>query len=160
MGREFTRTQFGVSRYELEVEIAAPPERVWKALIEETSAWWPRDFYTVKDPKGYIIEPRLGGRMYEDAGGGNGLVWYTVTGIEPGRRLQLTGNLFPAYGGPATMLLAIELEPRGAGTALKLSDCAFGRVDEKLSTSLEEGWDVLFGRAFKCHVEGARPGRG
>ena len=62
MGREFTRTQFGVSRYELEVEIAAPPERVWKAIVDDTTLWWRRDFYIGRSPKAFVIEKKVGER--------------------------------------------------------------------------------------------------
>jgi DNA-binding transcriptional ArsR family regulator len=52
-----------IEQVELEIEIAAPPVRVWKAPTEDTTFWWPRDFYTNPKAKGFHIEPKLGGRM-------------------------------------------------------------------------------------------------
>jgi hypothetical protein len=62
-----------VEQVELEIEIAASPRRVWKPLTEETPFWWPRDFYTKPKAKGFHIEAKLGGKMYEDCGG-DGLI--------------------------------------------------------------------------------------
>jgi DNA-binding transcriptional ArsR family regulator len=59
---------------ELEIEIAAPPERVWKSLVEETAFWWPREYYANPEAQAFRIEPRLGGLIYEDWGNGDGLV--------------------------------------------------------------------------------------
>src|ERR1700730_18414788 len=35
-----------IEQVEVEIEIAATPERVWKALVEDTAFWWPEEFYT------------------------------------------------------------------------------------------------------------------
>ena len=60
----------------MEIPINAPRARVWKALVEETTFWWPASFYTGPKARGLHIEPKLGGRMYEDWGKGAGVVWY------------------------------------------------------------------------------------
>src|SRR5450432_1982934 len=33
-----------IEQVELEIEIAASPEQVWKALVEDTTFWWPKSF--------------------------------------------------------------------------------------------------------------------
>ena len=38
--------QLKSSSHGLNVVITAKPEQVWKAIVEETSAWWPKDFVT------------------------------------------------------------------------------------------------------------------
>jgi uncharacterized protein YndB with AHSA1/START domain len=70
---------------ELEIPIEAPIERVWKALVAETAKWWRRDFYTSNEAKRFVIEPVLGGRMYEDWGDGAGVVWATVNAVKAPR---------------------------------------------------------------------------
>jgi len=67
-----TRT-FEVHEIVQEVRLEATPARVWKALVEETSSWWHRDFYTGRNPRAFHIEARLGGAMWEDWGDGQGL---------------------------------------------------------------------------------------
>jgi len=144
----------GVVQVELEIRIAARSERVWQALVEEIGRWWPRDFYAGPDPRGFLLEPRLGGRMYEDWGNGAGAIWYLVTEIDPPRALGLTGQMPAAFGGPATSLLRLVLRPEGESTVLELTDSEFRRPTEKAHASLEEGWRELFEKAFKTYVEG------
>ena len=152
---EMTPAEFGMARIELEVAIAASPARVWKALVEEAGRWWPKDFYSGPDPKGFFIEARPGGRMYEDWGDGAGRLWATVIGVEPGKMLELAGVLTPEFGGPATTLFRFALKASGKGTVLQVSDTVFGRRSDALATNLKDGWKQLFEGALKPFVEAA-----
>jgi len=147
-------SSFNVVHVELEVPIDAPPKRVWEALVERTTQWWHKDFYIGKTPRGFVIEPRPGGRMYEDWGDGAGMVWMTVVEVDPPRVLQLAGHLTAPFGGPATTHLRLTLDPRGKSeTTLRVSEQAFGRVDEKLRQELHDGWTLLLGEGLKGYVE-------
>lgn len=143
------------ARVEMEVEIAASAKRVWKALVEETGTWWPRSFYAGKAPKAFVLEPRVGGRMYEDWGDGAGLLWFTVVSLDPPRVLELAGHLFPAYGGPATSLVRIEISERRGKSLLRLTDAIHGHLASDTDAKLDSGWKELFASAFKRYVEGA-----
>jgi uncharacterized protein YndB with AHSA1/START domain len=148
-----TRADFGVAAIELEIPIKAKPARVWQALIEETSQWWQKDFYTSAAAKGFVIEPRLGGGVFEDWGDGSGQMWYSVIGINPPSFLMLQGLLSPAFGGPATTLLQLELKGTGKTTLLRVSDTIFGRVGDEKLTQTREGWKMLFDDGLRAHVE-------
>ena len=138
---------------ELQVAIAAPPERVWDALVLETSDWWPRDFFTDQRAMSMVCEPRLGGRLYEDWDGGRGRTWYTILTFDPPHVLEMAGHLFPAFGGPAETMLRLELEEKDSGTVLKLSDSIMGRADSSTRASIHGGWRAIFADAFRAHVE-------
>jgi uncharacterized protein YndB with AHSA1/START domain len=79
----------------LEIEIAASPEQVWIALGEDTTFWWPKSFYTGPKAKGFHIEPRLGGRGYEDWGRDAGVIWFQVFAIDPPHSLDLSRDAWP-----------------------------------------------------------------
>lgn len=149
-----TKTTFGVANVELAIDIAAAPRRVWKALFAEISDWWLKDFYA-GPATAFVFEAKLGGRLYEDWGDGNGLVWYTVTGIERNRSVLLQGWLTSAFGGPATTLLEIKLHAKGKSTHLELSDTVFGNVGESKRAQTEAGWRMLLVDGLKRHVEAA-----
>ena len=53
---------------ELEIAISRPIETAWKALAGDTAFWWPKDFYANAKTKGFHIESRLGGKVFEDYG--------------------------------------------------------------------------------------------
>jgi DNA-binding transcriptional ArsR family regulator len=152
-GEVMTNDAIGVVHVELEIRIAAPPERVWQALTAEIGRWWPQDFYAGANAKDFILEARLGGRMYEDWGIEAGALWYLVTEIDPPRSLGLSGHMPAAFGGPATSLVRIVLQPDGEATLFQLADSEFRRPTETSRASLEEGWRALFEKAFKTYVE-------
>ena len=122
---------------------------VWRALVDRTEAWWPRDFYT-GPAKGFHIEARIGGRVFEDWGDGAGVIWYHVFGMKPEVSLDLQGAMGVPFG-PAMTLLHLELAVHDSGTLLQVSDSTLGRGggrDEKL-----EGWRQVFGDGLKTFVE-------
>jgi uncharacterized protein YndB with AHSA1/START domain len=144
------------SKVELEIEIAASPEQVWKALVEDTTFWWPKSFYTGPKAKGFHIEPRLGGRGYEDWGGDAGVIWFQVFAINPPHSLDLQGCMAVPYG-PAHTLLHLELEAKGKGTMLKLSDSTIGlNKGCDGGGSKLDGWKQLFEDGLKKYVEGKK----
>jgi uncharacterized protein YndB with AHSA1/START domain len=142
----------GAMHVELDVSIAAPKAKVWKALVEETGKWWLRDFYTSSSAKTFVIEPELLGRVYEDWGEGKGQIWYRVMGIDPPNMLQATGHLSAAFGGPGTTILTLTLDESGGVTTLHVSDAVFGRMSKDKPEQTRQGWEALFG-ALKAHVE-------
>lgn len=137
----------------LEIEIDAPRERVWSALVKETSLWWRKDFYVQASARGMVFEDHIGGRLYEDWGEGSGVVWGTVIALDRGRSFDLVTQSALAWGGPRTSMLRVELADRGTRTTLKLTDSIHGRVDESGASSLHEGWTLLFAEGLKPFVE-------
>ena len=142
----------------IELTVNAPQQRVWHALVNEATHWWPRSFYSSEKTKKFTIEPRLGGRVFEDCGGGEGFVWYTVHGVESPNYLSLVGYMGPPFGGPSASLLRIGLSAAGANeTRLEIIDAVFGQVD---GCDNENGWRELFDEHFRVYVESAPRSRG
>lgn len=141
----------------LDVPISASLDRVWKALIQDLSLWWRKDFHTSPRTKRMVLEPSVGGRLYEDFGNGEGVLWYTVVSIDRRKRLLLEGRLFPEYGGPATSLVDISAaETSAGGTLLKLTDSLVGRVGPNSAASFRSGWTLLFDEGLRPFVERPR----
>lgn len=136
----------------VELTINASRETVWKALTEETAKWWTKDFYTSSKTKRFVIEPKLGGLMYEDAGNNEGLVWAIVLGVNAPESILLKGHLAPSFGGPAVSFLEIKLETDGDSTIFKLTDSIFGSISEKLQAELTEGWEMVY-KGLKSYCE-------
>ncbi|MAV35962.1 MAG: hypothetical protein CMJ59_10920 [Planctomycetaceae bacterium] len=143
----------GAVQIDIEISVDKPRDAVWKSIVEETASWWPADFWATKTHRRMVFEPKPGGRLYEEAEGGGGLLWYTVIAIEPPESLHLAGYIAPPFGGPATSLLRIALTaPSGSTTLLKISDSVFGCVDGHTKQSVAEGWSALFAAA-KRYIE-------
>ena len=94
-----------VVQYEFEVEMNAPPTRVWKALTDQLSSWWLPDFHMLGADSIVSLEPVPGGRLFEQCGD-KGLLWYTVLAIAPNESLSLAGYCTAEFGGPCSTLLS------------------------------------------------------
>ncbi|HVS17460.1 MAG TPA: SRPBCC domain-containing protein [Planctomycetota bacterium] len=151
-----------------EVVIAAARDTVWTELTARPARWWHPAYFS--DPRGaevgsFRIEAELGGRMFEDWGDGQGLVWGVVVALDHGRTLQVVGDTSPAWGGPSRHWFTWKLEDAGSGTRLRFENAIWGRVSEATRASLEEGWRYLFEHGLKrwCEtgtLDGAPPAPG
>lgn len=135
-----------------ELTIHADAATVWHALVEETNAWWLKDFYSRPDAV-FRIEAHLGGRMFEDQGKGNGLIWGNVIGVDPRRSLDIQAYLTQDFGGPALSYLAIRLNESGTTTLVSVTDTIFGFPSPATAANMQEGWVALFERGLKAYVE-------
>ena len=139
---------------ELEIPIHAARERVWKALTQEVDSWWLPDFRVTGMPKAVVFEPRVGGGLYEDAGGGAGLLWFTVISLTENESMHLAGQICPPFGGPATAILYLRLEEQGdSETLLKITNALVGHVDDEALDSIDSGWRQLYENGLKKFVE-------
>jgi len=139
----------------LEVQIKAAPQAVWQALTDDIGRWWPSAFYCGdgNGPRRFLLEAHPGGRMWEDHGGGDGLLWGTVINVRQGQLLELAGT----SRGPATSLFRFELTADEDGTKLRFTESSFGRVDEAGAASKDKGWRFLFDGCLRAHLEGSAP---
>jgi len=141
------------ARIELEIPIEAPLTDVWRAVSEEPDAWWVSDMRCVPGGSTLALDPRAGGRLIEQNDSGGSLLWATVIAVQPPRSLSFESAIAPPFGGPCKSFLLIELEERGAGTLLKLTNSLHGHVDESSLPEMESGWRLLFETGLKQLVE-------
>jgi uncharacterized protein YndB with AHSA1/START domain len=138
----------------LEVRIDAPRERVWQALVDDFSVWWPADSFNVGGPTARMtLEPKVGGRMFEDWGDGQGLLWGQVVGLKRPETLQMVSDSFPEWGGPLRNFLTWRLESQGTATVVRLVDAVLGERKAGDPAEKEKGWNFLLA-ALKAHIEG------
>ena len=141
------------AQYEFSIEIEASRERVWRSLTDQIGTWWLPDFHMLGADSIVTLEPRAGGRLYEQSGDQH-LLWYTVIAIQNNESLDLVGYINAKYGGPATTMLNATLtEGLDGRTVLRISDSLYGRVSDGLVNSLNSGWQMLFSNGLKAFVE-------
>lgn len=147
-----TTSEARVVQYEFEVDIDAPPPRVWRALTDQLSTWWLPDFHVLGSDSIVTLEPVPGGRLFEQSGS-KGLLWYTVLAVSTNESLSLAGHCTPDWGGPCTTLLTLKLTENKKGTRLTVSDALYGLVTEKQVESLRSGWQQMFDEGLRKFVE-------
>ncbi|HMG06272.1 MAG TPA: SRPBCC domain-containing protein [Chthoniobacterales bacterium] len=152
MPKKTSKASVTAATHRLTLEIAKPHAAVWKAFTRDVHLWWPKDFYATESPRRIVFEVKPGGRLYEDAGDGNGLVWYHVLAVDAPNAITMSGFIAPPFGGPATSLLRAEFTAQGeATTVMKVCDSTFGCLGDTSTT--KEGWRMLFEGGFKAWVE-------
>ena len=78
----------------LAFEVACGVEHAFATWTERTSTWWPASHTVSAAPDLQIsFEPRVGGRIYERAPGGDEHDWGEITAWEPPRRLGYLWHL-------------------------------------------------------------------
>ena len=140
------------AEYEFSILINASVQRVWKGLTGQLSSWWLPDFHMLGPDSLVTLEPRAGGRLFEQNGASE-LLWYTVLAISPEVSLDLAGYCTADFGGPSTTLLSIRLATEKTGTRLTIRDSLLGHVTDGHAESLRSGWKQLFTEGLKYFVE-------
>ena len=128
---------------EMEMDFAVPAKKVFDALTKNINKWWSDDYHIGEKVKKFVLEPKLGGRMYEVWGEGEGTLWGTVTEIKKNQRLEVTGSI--GMSGATLCKLGFDLEPRGK------SECHFifshhgiGAFEDGISDEYKSGWETIF----------------
>jgi uncharacterized protein YndB with AHSA1/START domain len=143
---------------QLEIKIEAGLQTVWKSLTEEADKWWRKDFYSNPSAKQFVIEPKLGGRIYEDCGNGEGTVWYTINSIKSPNLIEMAGYIPHKNKGFSISYVKITLEEKSGSTKLILSDSVTGEImteaeEKECGKHYTNGWTMLIKESFKNYVE-------
>ncbi len=142
---------------DLDFTINAPPARVFQAIVHEVNVWWT---YRLADrPSMMILEPHVGGRLYEDWGAGLGAMWGVVMAFDGERMIRLQGPLGMTM--PVTSVYTMTLNPGEDGTTtLHLAHQCAGLIRENWGQAHREGWTELLGSHLKNWVERGTPPQG
>jgi uncharacterized protein YndB with AHSA1/START domain len=135
---------------QFELRIESKVKNVWNALVQKTEQWWPKEFLVNPQAKHFVIEATMGGHVYEDWGQGNGVIWFSVIGVDKEKSLRLRGDLMPDVGGgPGVSQLLIQLEARDNKTILRITDSSFGLFEPGSASAIEASWYQLFNESFR-----------
>ena len=70
------------------VDLACPPDHAFATWTERFGQWWPRGHTVSGDPAEVVLEPCVGGRIYERTQTGEAIDWGEITGWDPPHRLS------------------------------------------------------------------------
>ena len=140
----------GSFRIDYEVFINAPVEHTFRALIEDVASYWSHTWS--ENPHGIVLEPRVGGRFFEQFDeAGNGVLYGTVDMILPPYRLRYSGNVGMLKA--VHFVFDIELQDQDGGTLLKETTLAAGDVSEKMIASMKRGSAEVYAVNLKGLLE-------
>ena len=71
----------------IDMPLACSQEHAFSTWTQRFGQWWPRGHTVSGDPDAVVLEPRLGGRIYERARDGSEIDWGEIIVWEPPTRL-------------------------------------------------------------------------
>jgi len=114
------------------------PAEAFELFTARIASWWPvgTHSYGGYDVTDVVLEPRVGGRLYEvtDAGEQD---WGRVLEWDPPRRFLLDWQIGEARGTEVEVCFS----PEGPGTRVELEHRGFGGPDSR--ERYAGGWDVV-----------------
>lgn len=138
-----------VSDIKIEVTVPVNAAHSWEYFFNQVNGWWPKEFFTSTKTRRFMFETYVGGKVYEDFGEGDGLVWAHVIGNDYLHSLEMKGFLTRRFGGPAITFEKFSFEENQEGsTNIIYTMDILGNVDKKTRSSLHEGWQKLLGEHF------------
>jgi uncharacterized protein YndB with AHSA1/START domain len=114
------------------------PEEAFELFTAGIARWWPArtHSYGGDDVTAVVLEPGVGGRLYEVTDGGE-QDWGSVLAWDPPNRFVLDWQIRQASGTEVEVTFSAE----GAGTRVDLEHRGFGAGETR--ASYEGGWDVV-----------------
>jgi uncharacterized protein YndB with AHSA1/START domain len=131
------------------VAVAVPVETAFRVFTEEIGAWWPLQTKSVgqAECEELVIEPRVGGRVYERVRGGDEHEWGEILEWEPGSRVVFTWH--PGRGQETRQEVAVTFVAEGPGTRVDVEqygwDCLVKTADE-VPDHYSSGWEEILER--------------
>ena len=116
------------------------PEEAFDLFTARIAKWWPvrTHSYGGDEVKDVVLEPQVGGRLYEVTAEGE-QDWGKVLAWEPPTRLLLDWQIGDASGTE----VEVTFSPEGPGSRVVLEHRGFGAADPRERYS--DGWDVVLG---------------
>jgi hypothetical protein len=112
--------------------VPASPEIAWKALAHDVGRWWPADHTWWGDASKLSISEKAGGCFCEINGAQE--AWHmTVTFVDPGKLMRMTGGLGPLQGMGLSGALEWRFAPENDGTRITLHYRVGGYSPDDLS---------------------------
>lgn len=138
-----------------EVAVSAKPPDVFRALTQEVAAWWGSPYLSDRATD-LSLDAELGGSFREIWGRAGGRVLATVTALEPGHLLELTG---PFHLGIVYGVAEFRIDVHPGGTKLSFTHRGIGQVGPEVAEAFAGGWADLLGTRLRGFVErGTRTG--
>jgi uncharacterized protein YndB with AHSA1/START domain len=136
------------------VLIAAPPERVYRALLD-VGSWWSKDHTYTGDAANMSIVAQPGGCFCEELPNGVGIEHGRVVNVAPGRLLRLDTALGPLQELAVTGSMTWQIEASGQGSRVTMTYAVGGYMPgglDKLAEPVDQVLVQQVGR-LKAHVE-------
>ena len=112
----------------VEFDVRASVEHAFAVWTERAGTWWPKGHTVSGDPESVRFEPRVGGRIVEQARDGAEHVWGEVTAWEAPSRVEFLWHLF--FDRTQATHVALTFTDRGPTTRVRLEQTGFAALGD------------------------------
>jgi uncharacterized protein YndB with AHSA1/START domain len=142
------------------LEVNAPIWRTFDVFVASMGGWWPRDHSLLKDTerKAIVIEPKSGGRWYEEGVDGTVNEWGTVREWSPPDRVLLVWQLNNQFAYDPDFETAVEVRFTADGEGRTIVEFEhrdlerFGETAVTQAELMDAGWSLILA-AFVASAE-------
>ena len=137
-----------------DVKVGCDAQTAFDVFVNKTTTWWPLAAHSVsagagKAARAVIIEPNLGGAVYEIKFDGSRAEWGEVTAFEPGVYLALTWH--PGTNTDSPTKVEVRFEDVADGARVTLTHSGWEVWAEKaddMRNGYNSGWVRVFEELF------------
>jgi uncharacterized protein YndB with AHSA1/START domain len=91
-------TQFTAAPVRTQVVVQAPVQRAFDVFTQDMMSWWPADHHLLEGELAeMVLEPRLGGRIYDRNVDGRECTWARVLAYDPPDRIVFSWDITPQW---------------------------------------------------------------
>ena len=99
-----------------QIDVEAPQATAFEVFTQRMHTWWKAEYSIVGEPRvGIVVEPRVGGRWYEQGDAGGECTWGKVVAWDPPKRLVLTWQLTADWQYDADLVTELEIRFEATG---------------------------------------------
>lgn len=146
--KQMEATEFRLVKLELEMHLKAPVERVFKALTEEYTNWWPHRF---KPDSTVYFETEVNGDIGERFANGGGAHYGKVVYLDPPYHIATSGMSALTKGMVA--FSSDKLSESDGGTLYQRSLSMWGAISPETEAMFRDGTRAIMEQALRRYVE-------
>jgi hypothetical protein len=133
------------------VVVRRKPEEAFSIFTERLSSWWPHKTHSLFKDKtaSVVMEPRMGGKLYEVSDSGERKEWGTIVSWDPPRGFVATWHPGMDPANPTEVEMRFMAVPEG--TRVDLEHRNWEKLGAKAAESregYEKGWVGVFEESF------------
>lgn len=132
------------------VTVPLTPADAFRLFTAQTVSWWPLATHSVYEAAatGVVIEPWVGGRVYETTDDGRAADWGIVSAWEPGERFAMSWHPGSDQALATQVDVRFSRTPDG-GTTVDLVHTGWevrGADAPEIAAGYDTGWRLVLGR--------------
>ena len=132
-----------------QIKVRVPPEQAFQVFTNQIGSWWPHDTHSIglDRTKTVILEPHVGGRLYEIFDDGTEHDWGSVLEWEPPHRVTVSWHV--SRGPEVFTEVEVQFVAVEGGTEVRLEHRHWERLGAEgvdLRAQYNDGWNPVLDR--------------